>query len=126
MFEWAAAVDRLHCISKEQVVTFLAGPGRNDVYGLGFFCDAFNGSVYLVANTEQHHQSSLRDFEERFGETDHALFRWNVGNWKYPGGLFPSSSAEQQVFDTAWEEYEEPLSQIESEEKQAMLEDVCA
>jgi Domain of unknown function (DUF4303) len=125
MFDWPAAVDRLHRISKEQVVRFLAGPDKDDVYGAGLFCDAYDGSVYLVANTERYYRTSLRDFKARFGQTDPEVFRWDIGNWKYPGGLFPSSSAEQQAFDTAWEEYREPLSQIESDDKQGMLEDAC-
>jgi hypothetical protein len=53
------------------------------------------------------------------------VFRWDIGNWKYPGGLFTPSSAEQQAFDTAWDEYREPLSRIESDDKQGMLEDAC-
>jgi Domain of unknown function (DUF4303) len=126
MFDWPAAVDLLHRISKEQVVRFLAGPDKDDVYGAGLFCDAYDGSVYLVANTEQYHRTSLRDFEARFGETDPEVFRWDIGNWKYPGGLFPSSSAAQQAFDTAWGEYRQALSEIESDHKQGILEDACA
>jgi hypothetical protein len=125
MLDWAAAVDRLQRICKEQVVRFLAGQDSNDVYGVGLFCDAYDGSVYLGANTEQHHKSSLRDFEARFGQTDPEVFRWDIGNWKYPGGLFPSSSAEQRTFDGAWQEYREHLSQIENGSKQRMLEAAC-
>lgn len=125
MFDWPTAVDRLHRISKEQVVRFLAGPDNDDVYGVGLFCDAYDGAVYLVANTEQFHRASLCDFEARFGQTDPEVFRWDIGNWKYPGGLFLSSSVEQQAFDSAWDECREPLSQIESDDKQGMLEDAC-
>jgi hypothetical protein len=92
MFGWAAARERLHGISKKQVVQFFKGPDKGDVYGVGFFCDAYDGWVYLVANTEQYYHSSLRGLEARFGQTDPEVFRWDIGNWKYPGGLFPSSS----------------------------------
>jgi hypothetical protein len=125
MFDWASAGDRLYRISKKQVVQFLNGPDKGDVYGFGFFCDAYDGTVYLVANTEQHHLSSLRDFEARFGPTDPEIFRWDIGNWKYPGGLFPSSSTEQHEFDEAWKVYQELLSQIGNDDKQGMLEDIC-
>ncbi len=125
MFDWAAAEDRLHRISKKQVVHFLNGAEQDNVYGFGFFCDGYDGTVLLVANTEQYHLSSLRDFEARFGPTDPEVFRWDIGNWKYPAGLFPSSSAEQNEFEDAWKEYREPLSQIDNDDKQGMLEDVC-
>jgi hypothetical protein len=126
MFDWAAAEDGLHRISKKQVVHFLNGAEQDNVYGFGFFCDGYDGTVLLVANTEQYHLSSLRDFEARFGPTDPEVFRWDIGNWKYPAGLFPSSSVEQRGFDTAWNEYREPLSEIENDKKQEMLEDLCS
>jgi hypothetical protein len=125
MFDWADAEDGLHRISKKQVVQFLNESEKGDVYGFGFFCDAYDGTVLLVASTEQYHLSSLRDFEARFGPTDPEVFKWDIGNWKYPAGLFPSSSAEQSEFDVAWKEYQELLSQIENDDKQGMLEDVC-
>ena len=125
MLDWAAVVDRLHHISKQEVARFLAGPDAENVYGIGFFCDASNGRVYLVANTGQYHTTSLRDFETRAGTTDPDVFKWDIGNWKYPGGLFPSSSAEQQAFDKAWRELGASLSHIANETKQAMLEVVC-
>jgi len=125
MFDWVPAVERLHRISKEQVERFLAGPDKDDVYGMGFFCDAYDGTVCLVANTEHYHRTRLRDFEAGFGPTDPEVFRWDIGNWKYPGGLFPSSSAEQQSFNLAWEEYRAPLCQIESDAQQGVLEDAC-
>jgi hypothetical protein len=125
MFDRTAAIDRLHQLSKEQIARFLAGPDKDDVYGIGFFCHAFWGEVCLVANTEQYHQTSLRDYELRFGQTDPEAFRWSIGNWKYPAGLFASSSMEQEPFDTPWEEFREPLSQIESDDNQELLEEAC-
>jgi Uncharacterised protein family UPF0047 len=126
MFDWAAAEDRLHCIAKKHVGQFLNGAEQSDVYGFGFFCDAYNGTALLVANTEQYYLSSLRDFEARFGPANAEVFKWDIGNWEYPAGLFPSSSAEQDEFEDAWKkEYQEPLSQIENDDKQSMLEEVC-
>jgi hypothetical protein len=125
MSDWAAAEDGLHRISKKQVVQFLNGAEQDNVYGFGFFCDGYDGTVLLVANTEQYHLSSLCDFEARFGPTDPEVFRWDIGNWKYPAGLFPSSSVEQNEFEDAWKESQEPLSQIDNDDKQEILEDVC-
>src|SRR5205823_2176245 len=99
--------------------------GQNDVYGFGFFCDAYDGTILLVANTEQYHLSNLQDFEARVGPTDPEVYKWDIGNWKYPGGLFPSASAEQREFDEAWQEFQKPLSRIDHDEKQARLEEVC-
>ena len=125
MFDWAAAANCLHRVAKTQVGRFLDCPEVAGVYGVGFFCDAYDGSVYLVANTEEYHQSHLREFQARFGPTDPEVFRWDIGNWKHPGGLFPSSAAAQVEFDAAWEEYRGPLSGMEDDKKQAKIEEVC-
>jgi hypothetical protein len=125
MFDWTAATDALHRISRNQIARFLAGPDKDDLYGIGFFYDAEEGIVYLVANTEQYYQSSLLDFENQFGPTDAEVYRWDSGNWKYPGGLFPSSSPEQLEFENAWKEYQWPLSQLRREDKQVLLEEMC-
>ena len=126
MFDRTAAEECLHRISQPQIIRFLSGPDRGDVYGFGFFCDAHDGTVYLVANTERNHLNSLREFEERYGPTDPAVFQWDIGNWEYPGGLFPSSSAEQHQFEEAWREFQEPLSQMQDGQSQGLLEEVCA
>lgn len=94
MFDSAVAEDGLLRISKDQVGRFLDRAEQEHLYGFGFFCDGYDGTVLLAANTEQYHQKSLRDFEARFGPTDPEVFRWDIGNWKYPGGLFSSSSVE--------------------------------
>jgi len=125
MFDWTAAAETLYSISKKQIAQFLRGSEKSDVYGFGFFCDP-DGFVYLVANTEHYHMSSLRQYQARFGPTAPEVFRWDIGNWKYPGGLFPSSSAEQEAFDHAWQEYQQQLMQMDNERKQEMLEDVCS
>ncbi|HEX3314693.1 MAG TPA: hypothetical protein VHR72_07355 [Gemmataceae bacterium] len=126
MFDWEGAGETLRRISTKQVGLFLNGPDKSDVYGFGFFCDAYEGCIYLVANTELFHQNSLRHFQSVYGQTDPELFRWNTGNWKYPGGLFPSSSAEQREFDAGWESSRQTLSAIESEGAQGMLEELCS
>ena len=59
MVDWAGVGETLHRISKKHLVQFLKGRDKGDVYGVGLFCDAYDGNVYLVANTEQYHQSSL-------------------------------------------------------------------
>ncbi|MBP3956059.1 DUF4303 domain-containing protein [Gemmata sp. G18] len=125
MFDRVAAEDRLYCISKKQIAQFLNGVEQDNVYGFGFFCDGYDGTVLLVANTEQYHLSNFLEYEARFGATDSEFFRWDVGNWKYPAGLFSSSSTEQSEFEDAWKEHREPLSQTENEAKQEILEDIC-
>jgi hypothetical protein len=111
-------------MSVPHVHRFLSGPDADDVYGFGFFCDAY-GPVYLVADTEQYHCESLSEYEARFGQVDREVFRWNIGNWKYPGGLFASSSAEQREFDIAWKSYEALLRQLDDDTTQSKLEAVC-
>jgi len=108
-----------------QVGRFLVLPEAGDVYGMRFFCDASHGNVCLVANTEQHHQSGLRKSRDYRRTTNPKVFRWDTGNWKYSGGLFPLRSPEQTEFDTAWEEYREPLSRIDHNMTQERLEEVC-
>ncbi len=125
MFHWTAAADKLCRISTFQIHKFLKGPDVHDLYGIGYFCNACDGSVHLVANTEIYHQNSLRDFQTRFGPTDSEVFRWDIGNWKYPGGLFPSSSPEQVEFDSGWEAVRESLTQMKDDKKQDKLEDFC-
>ena len=125
MFDRAAAEDALHRISKRHVSQFLNGPDGCDTYGFGFFCDAYDGTVCLVANTQQYHLTSLRNFGAQFGPVDRDLFRWDIGNWKYPAGLFSSSSAEQREFYETWKECQVALSQIENDDNQERLEDIC-
>jgi hypothetical protein len=124
MFDWTAAENLLFHISTRQVAQFLAGPDKDDVYGFGFFCDALTG-VCFVANTEPFHLASLRDFESRFGPTEPEIFRWEIGNWKYPAGLFPSSNPEQREFDDGWRENRKTLAAIAENATQTMLEKVC-
>lgn len=125
MFDWETATHVLHHISKNQVVRFLGGSDEDDIYGFGFFCDASTGVIYLTANTEQYHETGFSEFEKRYGPTDKEVYRWDIGNWKYPGGLFTSSSPEQLDFDRTWRQYQEALSQLEDESKQLFLEEVC-
>jgi len=124
-FDWAAATACLTRISRIQVGRFLVLPEADDVYGMGFFCNASHGNVSLVANTEQHHQRGLRQSRADRRTTNPKVFRWDTGNWKYPGGLFPSRSAEQTEFDAAWKEYRELLSRIDHNMTQERLEEVC-
>ena len=126
MFDWAVAEDLLYRISKKQIGQFLDRAEQNRVYGFGFFCDGYDGTVFVVANTEHYHRNSLCDFEARSGPTDPEVFRWDIGNWKHPGGLFPSSSVEQREFDTAWKAYLELVSGIENDNTQEMLEELCS
>lgn len=125
MFDWSAAADALLRISRTHLARFLARPEAGDVYAVGFFCDAHVGTIYLVANTEEYHRRTLGEFEARFGLTDPNVFRWDAGNWEYPGGLFPSAGPEQAAFDAAWAEFGGPLAGLEDAEKQERLEGVC-
>lgn len=124
-FDWTAATACLTRISMILVGRFQVLPEAGDVYGMGFFCDASHGDVSLVANTEQYRQSGLRKSRADRRTTNPKVFRWDTGNWKYPGGLFPSRSPEQTEFDAAWERYREPLSRIDHNTTQERLEEVC-
>jgi hypothetical protein len=90
---------RLLSLSKEQLLMFWEKTG-SDVYGVGFFCDAVNGVVFLVANTRKYHNESFAT--SGIPVERESLFRWDIGNWEWPGGLFPSSSSEQLSFDESW------------------------
>lgn len=100
--DWAAAEEVLHRISLGQVACFFDRHPAERVYGLGYFADAFAGGVYLVANTEEFHARNLAGDPAGAGSTEREEARWDIGNWQFPGGLFPSASPEQQEFDRAW------------------------
>ncbi len=125
MFDWNIMTNTLYQISKDQMAQFLKGPDKEDLYGAGYYCDANEGVIYLVANTEGYYKKNIQEFEKQFGVTDKEVFRWDIGNWKYPGGLFPSSSPEQIRFEKGWEKYQEAISYLEEEEKQVLLEKAC-
>ena len=125
MFDRVAAEDGLFRTSKRQIDRFLAEGEQDGLYGFGFFCDAFDETVLLVANTEQFHLTSIRSFEAEFGPTDPEIFRWDIGNWKYPAGLFPPVTAEQNLFEVLRKESLEPLSEVDGDDKQGMLEEIC-
>ena len=121
MFDWAAAEELLYKISKEHVTKFLDGPVKDRVYGLGFFCDAFAGDVYVVADTIENKAGCSGNFTD-IEEQD----KWDIGLWKYPGGLFPPVlDGEQWEFDNAWQQYRERIAEIEGDEKQVLLEETC-
>ena len=47
--------------------------------------------------------------------------KWDIGNWRFPGGLFPSDSSEQTEFDRSWAEATEAIGQT----SQPQLEQIC-
>jgi hypothetical protein len=124
MFDREAAERVLYTISKVQFTRFLSHVDCDDLYGLGYFCDPLEG-VMLVANTRSSHDAGLREFIERFGPTDEEAYRWDIGNWKYPGGLAVSSTEEQMEFDAAWEGLGRPISGAGDEDDQECLEVLC-
>jgi hypothetical protein len=124
MFDWEAAEHVLYTISKLQVMRFLGHADCDDLYGLGYFCDPIEG-VMLVANTRSSHDAGLREFIERFGPTDEETYRWDIGNWEYPGGLAVSSTEEQMEFDAAWEALGRPTSGAGDKPDQERLEGLC-
>src|SRR5437667_7730391 len=85
-------------LSKEYLNQFRQSSG-SDFYGVGFFCDAYSGDVLVVANSEDYHREA---FGRHSGTSSEDRFRWEIGNWNYPAGLFPSSSAEQRAFEEKW------------------------
>jgi hypothetical protein len=124
MFDWTAAADTLYQISKKQLTDFFRSQGADDIYGIGFFSDVIEG-VLLVANTEDYYLSSLRDFEAKWGATDREVFRWEIGNWQYPCGLFPSSSVQQDEFYYEWKKVRMQPGWFVSDETQLVLEGIC-
>ena len=70
-----------------------------DCYAVGFFCDAFSGSV-LLARIRRNF--TAKTFDPFRGIINEERFRWEMGNWKYLAGLFPSSSPEQKAYEKAW------------------------
>ena len=125
MLDWSAAKETLYRISKKHLRQFLAGQVVKEFYGFGFFCDAYQGSVYLVANSLEYHHRTFKDFITQYGTTDEQTFKWDIGNWEFPGGLFRSSSPEQMEFDSAWNPIRQSLEQMDGDGKQDVLEDVC-
>jgi hypothetical protein len=108
---------RLLALSKEQFLMFWEKTG-SDVYGVGFFCDALSGDVFLVANTRKYHNESFAT--SGLPAERENLFRWDIGNWEWPGGLFPSSSSEQRSFDESWAK-----ARIGVTLTQQLLEEIC-
>ena len=112
----------LYVHAKEQFGLLFHGAEKDDVYGVGFFCDISVGDALCVANTEQYYQSSLRAFEAQFGAANADQFRWDIGNWKYPAGL-PSVSSED--FHADWRPYQESLRELADDQAQQKLEQMC-
>jgi hypothetical protein len=125
MFDWDHAEEVLYAISKDHLTRFLGQQGRDDIYGLGFFCDLIEG-VMLVANTRACHDSSFQESKNWSEKPNEALFRWDIGNWEYPAGLFPSDSEEQAEFDRVWKEVGVPVAYSDEDERtQRLLEALC-
>jgi hypothetical protein len=124
MLDWLSVKGTLYIYMKKQFAALLGGPEKDEVYGVGFFCDSSVGDVLAVANTEAYYEKSLQRFEEQFGPTDADQFRWDIGGWKYPAGL-PWLGTLGGEFDAAWCPYRESLRQLEEEEIQGQLEDAC-
>jgi hypothetical protein len=127
IFSWKAAEEKLYDLSKNQILQYEEESDKDDVYGFGFFCDAFDGIVYLVANITQFHLYEYHRHQESVGRSDPEVFKWYPGNWDLPGGLFPSNSVQQHEFDRAWQEYGQKLSLLEGgeDERQVALEELC-
>jgi len=123
MFDWEATEHVRYTISKVQVTRFLGHADCDDLYGLGYFCDPIEG-VMLVANTRPSHDAGFRACIERFGPADEETYRWDIGNWQYPGGLAVSSTEEQIGFDAAWAELGRPISGAGDELDQERLEEL--
>ena len=108
--------ERLFALAKDQLLLF--SKQAHDLYGFGFFCDALSGDVFLVANTRGFHDESVKKLTSpAFGPS----FKWDIGNWKWPAGLFPSSSNEQREFDVAWARARGAVKDL----SQGALEDCC-
>lgn len=104
---WIEAKETLLVLARLQLATFLESEEREDVYGIGFFCDSYQGSVCLVANTNSFHSRKFHEYIAEFGSgeghEDETTFRWDIGNWKYPAGLVPDA------FNAGWEKFEAAL-----------------
>jgi hypothetical protein len=95
--------DALLALSLPHIRLFIDKYGSG-FYGFGFFCDASNGLVYLVANSEEFHQESFNNMLSLMNTANEDQFKWDIGNWQFPAGLFPSASAEQRQFERGWVE----------------------
>lgn len=124
--DWAAAAEALFELSRSQVARFLGAAPKGRIYGFGFFCDSYAGIVYLVANTSEYHCRSLHDYTAKFGPIEEELFKWDIGNWQYPGGLFPSASPDQREFDSEWEKHGQLIAGLHDDSAQPRLEEICA
>ena len=49
-------------------------------------------------------------------------FRWEIGNWEYPAGLFPSASLEQREYAMDWQEFEQSMAELALPDHQERLE----
>lgn len=109
--------DQLLALSKDCVVRFLNSD--QDVYGLGFFCDAYEINVYLVANTRK-----FLAEQAKLAVSAKDSLKWDTGNWEWPGGLFPSASPEQRAFDNSWKSIAKGLGSISQQELELCCRDV--
>ena len=147
MLDWAGATNLLYRITKQQILRFIEEHETAEVCGLGFYCDSLYGCVHLVADTEEQWRITLRDHKVSVAnaspeairdypdlyQMSPEVLRWDIGNWKYPAGLFPSASPDQRGFDTGWQPQQELLDSIGKEkssevveEYQGILIDVCS
>ena len=123
--DWNSFEQTLFDAAKRHLATFLVAPEVQDIYGVGFFCDAVPpGCIRLVANTRSYHTKAFGEYAARFGTCNEDVFRWDTGNWKCPAGLFPSATANQQAFDDTLSPFLSVFA-VESDEAQAELEQMC-
>lgn len=109
--------DRLVALCDDQLRVFSQEKMR-ELYGIGFFADAASGTVFLVANTRGYHKDSFQAMG--LPADREPVFKWDIGNWMWPGGLFPSSSKEQRSFDAGWAEAAKGITLT-----QESLEELC-
>ena len=109
-FDWQAARSALLQVSALEISDFLQSDRAVGVYGIGYFCHNSYGNVLLVANTDEYHDKSYREFVQRWGPYEEDHYRWEIGNWCFPAGIAskgPGQVSEQ--YSSGWAPYEKVI-----------------
>jgi hypothetical protein len=89
--DWNAAREALVTASLAQLRRFMEATPLADFHAFGFTLQAFDGQIWLGANTETYHRQSWTDYRAKFDGTEDGeeAFRWNTANWLLPAGILP-------------------------------------
>ncbi len=126
MLQWDAAEDALFQLAKAQLEDFFEETDLADLYGLGFFADPLEG-VGLVANGRRYLETARADYcqvaiDPNLNSTRwDDQFKWEIGNWEFPGDLgYPLDD-----LDAVWDEFRAELKQIDDEDDVERIVNLC-